>query len=135
MSGNPRESLIKTPKQLVIVLVLAFVAPIIVIILLANLATSGRIYDEDAMSPEAVAKRIKPVAEVNLAAAGPAGQLLKTGEEVYKSVCTACHATGIAKAPKFGDRKAWAPHLSRGAEQLYEVALKGKGAMPPKGGN
>ncbi len=122
MSGKPRESLIKTPKQLVVVLVLAFVAPIIVIVLFAQLATSGRTYDEDARSPEAVAKRIKPVAEVNMGTAGPAGTVLKTGEEVYKSVCTACHATGIAKAPKFGDKK------------LVQVALKGEGAMPPRGG-
>ena len=86
MSGNPRESLIKTPKQLVIVLVLSFVVPIIVIVLFAKLATSGRIYDKDspAMSPEEVAKRIKPVAEVNLGAAGPAGKLLKTWEEVVQ---------------------------------------------------
>ncbi len=71
MSGKRHESLIKTPKQLVTVLVLAFVVPIIVIILLAQLATSGRTYDEDARSPEAIAKRIKLVAEVKLGAAGP----------------------------------------------------------------
>src|SRR6266849_9883154 len=113
MSGKPRESLIKTPKQLVIVLVFSFVAPIIVIVLLAQLATSGRIYDKDspAMSPEEVGKRIKPVAEVNLAASGPAGKILKTGEEVYRSVCMGCHATGIAKAPKVGDRRYWAPRV------------------------
>src|SRR5437867_2952389 len=70
MSGKRHESLIKTPKQLVIVLVLSFAVPVIVIILLANLATSGRIYDEETKSPEAVAKRIKPVAEVNMATAG-----------------------------------------------------------------
>ena len=137
MSGKRRESLIKTPKQLVTVLVLAFVVPIIVIILLAKLATSGRTYDKDspAMSPEEVAKRIKPVAEVNMGTAGPAGGLLKTGEEVYKSTCMACHGAGVANAPKFGDKKAWAMHLMHGTEHVYENALKGKGAMPPKGGN
>jgi len=135
MSGKPRESLIKTPKQLVVVLVLAFVAPIIVIVLFAQLATSGRTYDEDARSPEAVAKRIKPVAEANMGTAGPAGKVLKTGEEVYKSTCMACHGAGVANAPKFGDKKAWAMHLMHGTEHVYENALKGKGAMPPKGGN
>ena len=136
MSGNPHESLIKTPKQLVIVLVLSFVVPIIVIILLAKLATSGRIYDKDspAMSAEEIGKRIKPVAEVKLGTAGPAGRLLKTGEEVYRSVCTACHATGIAKAPKFGDRRDWGPRLREGQKKLLQVALKGQGAMPPRGG-
>src|SRR5713101_863773 len=134
MSGNARESPIKTPKQLVIVLVLAFAVPVIVIVLLAQLATSGRIYDEEAMAPEAVAKRIKPVAEV-IMGAGPAGKVLKTGEEVYKSTCMACHGAGVANAPKFGDKKAWAMHLMHGTEHVYENALKGKGAMPPKGGN
>jgi cytochrome c5 len=134
MSANRRESPIKTPKQLIIVLVLSFAVPVIVIVLLAQLATSGRIYDEDAMSPEAVGKRIKPVAEVNIGTAGPAGKVLKTGEEVYKSVCTACHATGIAKAPKFGDRRDWRPRLREGQKKLVQVALKGEGAMPPRGG-
>jgi len=134
MSAKRHESLIKTPRQLVTVLVLAFVVPIIVIVLLAQLATSGRNYDEDAKSPEAVAKRIKPVAEVNLGTAAPAGKILKTGEEIYKSVCTACHATGVAKAPKFGDRRDWAPRIREGQKELVRVALKGQGAMPPRGG-
>src|SRR6266853_2083405 len=132
MSAKRHESLIKTPKQLVTVLVLAFVVPIVVIVLFAQLATSGRNYDEDAKSPEAVAKRIKPVAEVNMG--GPAGKVLKTGEEVYKSVCAACHATGIAKAPKFGDRRDWGPRVREGQKKLVQVALKGEGAMPPRGG-
>ncbi len=134
MSGKPHESLIKTPKQLVIVLVLALVVPIIVIVLLANLATSGRIYDKDAMSPEAVAKRIKPVADIAVAEAARGGGVLKTGEQVYKSVCTACHATGVSKAPKFGDRRDWAPRIREGQKALVRMALKGEGAMPPKGG-
>ena len=135
MSGNPRESSIKTPRQLIFVLIVSFAGPVIVIVLLAQLATSGRIYDEEAMSPEAVGKRIKPVAEVNMATAGPAGNVLKTGEEVYKATCMACHGAGVANAPKFGDKKAWAMHLMHGTEHVYENALKGKGAMPPKGGN
>src|SRR5713226_1761297 len=140
MSANENhshESLIKTSKQLVIVLVLAFVVPIIVIVLLAKLATSGRIYDKDspAMSPQEVAKRIRPVAEVGMGATRPGGKTLKTGEEVYRSVCMACHGAGVANAPKFGDKKAWAPHLLGGVNDLYQTVLKGKGAMPPKGGN
>jgi cytochrome c5 len=138
MSGNARESPIKTPKQLVVVLVLAFVAPIIVIVLFAQLATSGRTYDEEARSPEAVAKRIKPVAEVNLGAPGPASKepaAKADGKTVYETTCMACHGAGVANAPKFGDKKAWAMHLMHGTEHVYENALKGKGAMPPKGGN
>jgi cytochrome c5 len=136
MSGNDsHESLIKTPKQLIAVLLLAFIVPIVVIVLLAHLATSGRIYDKDAMSPEEIAKRIKPVAEVNLAGAQRQGaSALRTGEQIYRSVCVACHATGVAKAPKFGDRRDWGPRIRGGQKALVQVALKGEGAMPPRGG-
>ena len=47
----------------------------------------------------------------------------------------ACHATGVAGAPKLGDKAAWAPRLKTGKEALYASVIKGKGAMPPKGGN
>jgi cytochrome c5 len=136
MSGNEHESMIKTPKQLVAVLVLSFVVPIVIIVLLAHLATSGRIYDKDspAMSPEEVAKRIKPVADASVGAQGPAARALRTGEQIYRSVCVACHATGVAKAPKFGDRRDWARRIREGQKALVQVALKGEGAMPPRGG-
>ena len=45
------------------------------------------------------------------------------------------HGAGIAGAPKFGDKAAWAPRLATGIDTLYKVALTGKGAMPPRGGN
>ena len=47
----------------------------------------------------------------------------------------ACHASGVAGAPKLGDRAAWAPRVAQGKNTLYNSALHGKGAMPPKGGN
>jgi len=136
MSGNSHESPIKTPKQLVTVLVLAFVVPIVLIVLLSQLATSGRIFDKDSpsMSPEEVAKRIKPVADAAVGAAGPGAKAARTGEQIYRSVCTACHATGIAKAPKLGDRRDWAARIREGQKALVQVALKGEGAMPPRGG-
>ena len=136
MSGNSHESPIKTPKQLVTVLVLAFVVPIVLIVLLSQLATSGRIFDKSspAMSPNEVANRIKPVAEVAVEGAGPGAKALRTGEQIYRSVCTACHATGVAKAPKFGDKGDWAHRIHEGQKALVQVALKGEGAMPPRGG-
>jgi cytochrome c5 len=134
MSGNSHKSPIKTPKQLVTVLVLAFVVPIVVIVLLSQLATSGRIFDEKALSPEEIAKRIKPVADVAVGAAGPGGNALKTGEQIYRSVCTTCHASGVAKAPKFGDKGDWGPRIRGGQKALVQTALKGEGAMPPRGG-
>ncbi len=46
-----------------------------------------------------------------------------------------CHASGVAGAPKFGDKAAWAPRIKQGIDTLHNSALKGKNAMPPKGGN
>lgn len=57
------------------------------------------------------------------------------GSVVYAQTCAACHASGVAGAPKTGDKTGWAPRLAAGREAMLTVALKGKGAMPPKGGN
>lgn len=57
------------------------------------------------------------------------------GKAVYVQICRACHATGVAGAPVMGDREAWAARLSAGPEALLQSALRGKGGMPPKGGN
>jgi cytochrome c5 len=48
---------------------------------------------------------------------------------------TRSHGTGVAGAPKLGDKAAWAPRIKQGKVTLYNHALHGKGAMPPKGGN
>lgn len=56
------------------------------------------------------------------------------GKKVYESVCVACHGSGAAGAPKFGDKAAWGPRLSKGLEGLVASATKGLNAMPPKGG-
>lgn len=58
-----------------------------------------------------------------------------SGKDVYTNTCAACHATGAAGAPKLGDKAAWAPRLSTGADAMHASALKGKGVMPAKGGN
>jgi len=57
------------------------------------------------------------------------------GKSVYESSCAACHTAGVAGAPKTGDKAAWAPRLKTGKDALYASVIKGKGAMPPKGGN
>jgi cytochrome c5 len=57
------------------------------------------------------------------------------GKSVYDASCMACHGSGVAGSPKLGDKSAWAPRLKAGLEALYGSALKGKAAMPPKGGN
>ena len=57
------------------------------------------------------------------------------GEALYKQACVACHAAGIAGSPKFGDKEAWAPRIKTGLDMLTVSVIKGKGAMPPKGGS
>ncbi len=61
-------------------------------------------------------------------------QTLKSGEQVYKETCLACHATGVAKAPAYGDKKAWAPLIKEGQHVLTAHAWVGVRGMPPKGG-
>jgi cytochrome c5 len=55
------------------------------------------------------------------------------GEKLYKQSCNACHAAGVAGAPKTGDKVAWAPRITLGVDALVSSVVKGKGAMPPRG--
>jgi cytochrome c5 len=133
---DSHSSFIKTPQQLLAVIVAAFLVPIIGIILLVQLVTSERSADPNAMTPESVAARLKPVGRIEFGAAGGGGAAGgQSGEEVFKSTCAACHQTGVAGAPKLGDKAAWGPRLKQGLPALIASATKGKGAMPPKGGN
>jgi len=85
---------------------------------------------------EAANARIQPVAKVKLAplsaAGAPSGN--RSGEDLYKAVCGACHTAGVAGAPKTGDKAAWAPRIGVGLDVLTKISITGKGAMPPKGG-
>ncbi|WP_343549390.1 c-type cytochrome [Ralstonia sp.] len=67
------------------------------------------------------------------AAAAPQAAAGEVGKKVYDSTCQMCHAAGVAGAPKFGDKAAWAPRIAEGKAKMYDIALHGKGAMPPKG--
>lgn len=66
--------------------------------------------------------------------AAPAVSVPTTGEQAFKEVCSACHATGVNGAPKIGDHAAWGPRIAQGKDTLYKAAISGKGNMPPKGG-
>jgi cytochrome c5 len=131
----PHEGPIKTPKQLIWAVALAFVVPIIAIILLVNYVTAQKqpAAGSDGMSAEAVARRIEPVGRIEIRdVSDPAS--MKAGDQVYAAQCAACHASGVAGAPKLGDAAAWAPRLKSGFDALLASALKGKGAMGPQGG-
>lgn len=132
---DSHSSFIQTPKQLIIVVLLSFLVPIIGIILLVQLVTSTKAPDPAVLAPEAVAKRIQPVGHVEFGGGGGAAAGGRSGEEVVKTTCAACHQAGVAGAPKMGDKAQWAPRIKQGLQTLVQTALKGKGAMPPKGGN
>jgi hypothetical protein len=98
---DEHSSFIKTPQQLITVVLLAFLVPILGIVLLVQLVVDRPRADPSAMTPEAVSARLQPVGKVEFGAAGPAAA--KSSEEIVKEVCGACHTAGVANAPKFGD--------------------------------
>lgn len=130
---DEHESPIKTSKQLIAAVVFAFIVPIFAIVLLVKSVSvdprSGA--GVDALGAEATAARIQPVGNVTLKLEGGP---LKSGEDVFKAQCTACHTAGLAGAPKFGDSAAWAARIGSGVQALLTSALKGKGAMGAQGG-
>ncbi len=80
-------------------------------------------------------KSLKVILSVVAFAALPvAAHADMTGEQVFKSVCTNCHTAGVMGAPKFGDKKAWAPRIAQGEDVLVQHALKGIRMMPARGG-
>jgi cytochrome c5 len=103
---------------------------------------------EDPMLKASVEERIAPVGKVAITGADNSAVEEKTeapvalkdmsGEEVFNSTCVACHGSGLAGAPKFGDKALWAPRIAQGVETLHKHALEGytgkTGTMPAKGG-
>lgn len=89
---------------------------------------------------EDIARRIKPVITIDSimassADAGPDEMAQKSPEQLYQGACLACHASGVAGAPRVGDSAAWQARLGDGIDALVTSSIKGKGAMPPKGGS
>jgi cytochrome c5 len=91
----------------------------------ARVAIAGQ--DNSALAPPAAAPAVAATAAADL-----------TGEQIYNQACVACHGAGVAGAPKFGDKAAWAPRIAQGMDTLHKHALQGfqgkAGYMPPKGG-
>jgi cytochrome c5 len=102
------------------------------IVYMAN--QSGANWKEPA-APTTTAAAAPVVSTVAAVAPAAAGGDAGKGKSVYESSCAACHTAGVAGAPKTGDKAAWAPRLKTGMDTLYASVIKGKGAMPPKGGN
>lgn len=120
----------------------------VICIILANWLGTKPDDPSDPFTSQVIEERIKPVGEVYVGSV-PAEALTKAkqaavptatksafadGKGVYDSVCLACHSTGVAGAPKYGEKDAWAKYLGKGVEGNYAAAINGVGAMPPKGG-
>ena len=136
-------------KSFTIFLVLGVVLTLF-LIYLGNL-NAGTITDRvrdgrNAMAQTANNDALQPVGQINVA--GDSAEPAETvqiaaasidGASVYQSACMACHAAGIAGAPRVGDVAGWADRIAQGADTLYSHAIQGfqgkAGVMPPKGGN
>ena len=122
-------------------LLAALVALTVIIFVVAQMV-SGSTKAKTSQNEQQIAERIKPVGELAVAGAtAVANAVIPTanaaadkGQQVYNQVCGTCHNAGVANAPKLGDKAAWAPRIAQGNDKLYASSIKGKGAMPPKGG-
>ncbi|MEH6433545.1 c-type cytochrome [Massilia sp. DD77] len=135
---NEHQSMIRTPKQLIVAVTAFFLVIVIGIILLVIFATNDRLVGAgtDSQSAEAVAARVRPVAEEGYTLVDAnAPKVLQAGAAVYAAVCAACHDSGAAGAPKTGDTGAWGARLAQGYDTLLKHAIEGIRAMPAKGGN
>jgi cytochrome c5 len=135
---NEHESVIRTPKQLVVAVAGFFLVIVIGIILLVSFVTNTHTAGagSDSQSAAAVNARIAPVAAEGFTLRDAnAPKVLQGAEAVYTAVCAACHASGLAGAPKIGDAAAWGPRIKQGYDTLLKHAIEGIRAMPAKGGN
>lgn len=93
--------------------------------------------DKPQIDHELTATLIQPVARVEVIAVAEEEEAVgdRDGATIYQAVCTACHATAVAGAPKTGDADAWAPRIAKGLDANIQSVINGLGAMPPRGGN
>jgi cytochrome c5 len=98
----------------------------------ADAAVAGKAAEAAPQTPSAP---VAPASEPAVAASSAPAADLVHGQQIYRQACAFCHDKGVAGAPKTGDTASWGPRLAQGIDTLYTVSLRGKGAMPAKGGN
>ncbi|ABG38604.1 MAG: cytochrome c5 family protein [Alteromonadaceae bacterium] len=99
---------------------------------LASIFTANAAVNSD----DEIKSRIAPVGKVHVAGAkaetasagGP-----RSGADVYGAACVACHSSGVLGAPKFQNAADWAPRLEKGFDTVWQNAINGINAMPPRG--
>ncbi len=158
-----------TLRKILIVMGIGFIVPIVLLLMVAFYVGSGSRQAEGTagLSSAAVEARVAPAASAVAAASSQAAAQANAasmataassaqpggagaqpvaaaaakpdGKALYESTCIACHGTGVAGAPKFGDKAVWAPIIAQGTSVLYDRAIHGytgkRGMMPPKGGS
>jgi len=132
------QSLIRTPKQLVVAVAGFFLVIVIGIILLVSFVTNVPVEGagSDGQKADAIAARLRPVAAEGFTLVDPnAPRVLLAGAAVYAATCAACHDSGAAGAPKVGDNGGWGARLAQGYDTLVKHAIEGIRLMPAKGGN
>ena len=105
------------------------------VVFMANQAGANWKAAPPAAAQTAAAGPGTPIATASAAPPAATAAAKPDGKKVYDTTCMVCHGTGVAGAPKFGDKAGWAPRIKTGVDALHASALKGKGAMPAKGGN
>jgi cytochrome c5 len=121
-----------------------FIAVVALFILIGLLAPTDKKIDKEPVAPNST-EIVEPIAEANMAkmvtdsevdAVAPNNlQAEKSGEEVFKAVCSMCHTAGLMNAPKIGDKAQWAPRIAQGYDLLVNHAINGIRTMPARGGN
>ena len=134
----------KSFSSLIVALVVLTVVLFIVAQMVGGKSKSPEIVAADT---KAVAERIKPIGEVSVGTNSVMDAIIPSanaagadkGKTIYDASCAACHATGVAGAPKLGDKSAWGTRIAQGNNVLHDHAIKGfqgkVGVMPAKGGN
>lgn len=139
MSEHDHDFPATSVSQVVLAILGGLIAPTLVIVLIAKLLMgieATHIADPDPAADLAKAEeRIKPVAQVEVAPVESGPHVDKSGEEVVKAVCSACHAVGALGSPKIGDKAAWGPRIAQGYDTLIKHAIAGIRSMPARGGN
>lgn len=114
--------------------------------LTATLAISAMLLVACGKSEAPTAASEAPAAEAPAAAeqaAAPAATAAADenviGKKVFGTTCSMCHASGLAGAPKPGNKDEWAPRIAKGMDVLHKHAIEGftgdSGMMPARGGN
>ena len=148
MSNEKDSVLMAYVKQMSFLVSMLLVVMMVLNILLAFFSSFGT---QQSIDEEAVNNRLKAIevvavkgeekatttATAEVVSEVPAEDVAVNGEAIYTATCFACHGTGILESPKKGDKEAWNKRLEANADidGLVQSAIKGKGAMPPRGGN